>query len=59
MDNVKAERIEQMMDAMDKIAQGKTCEVPGHILVDLAKRADAEISALDQLQDILDAHSKK
>src|SRR5262249_52992620 len=40
-----------MLDAMTKIALGKMDEIPDRIRQDLAETADAEISALDQLQD--------
>jgi len=47
------DRVGEMLDALTK-TQGKIDELPGRVRQELAKAADAEISALDQL-DILDA----
>jgi hypothetical protein len=48
-----------MLDAMTKAVQGKMDEISGEVRQGLAVVADAEISALDQLQDILDARRRR
>jgi hypothetical protein len=52
------DRVGEMLDAMTK-TQGKIDELPDRVRRELAKAADAEISALDQLQDILDAAGRR
>ena len=49
----------EALDAMTKAALGRVDEIPEHLKRDLARMADAEISALDQLQDILDARRRR
>ena len=51
------DRISSLFDASDKIRLGRMDEVPEDIRRKLAESADAEISALDQLQDVLDARA--
>jgi hypothetical protein len=55
MSQAAIDRVSEMFDAETKIRQGKMDELPNRLRQELAKAADAEISALDQLQDILDA----
>jgi hypothetical protein len=53
------ERVGDLLDAMTKTLQGKMDEIPDHVRRQLANGAEAEISALDQLQDILDARRRQ
>jgi hypothetical protein len=53
------ERVGEMLDAMTKTLQGKMDEIPDHVRRELANRAEAEITALDQLQDIFDAMRRR
>ena len=55
MNQEAIDRVSEMLDAMTKVAQGNMDAIPDRVRQELAKAADAEISALDQLQDILDA----
>jgi len=47
------DRVGEMFDAMTKMRQGKTDELPDRVQQEFAKAADAEIAALDQLQNII------
>lgn len=49
------DQVAAMLDALPKIVLGKMDEIPDRVRRGLAETADAEISAVDQLQDILDA----
>jgi hypothetical protein len=51
------ERVGELLDAMMKTLQGKMDEIPDRRR--LANGAEAEISALNQLQDILDARRRQ
>jgi hypothetical protein len=51
--------ISDLLDAMSKGELGKMDEVPEGIRRKLAERTEASISALGQLQDILDARQKR
>ena len=53
------DRISSLFDAFDKVRLGRMDEVPEDIRLKLADSADAKISALDQLQDVLDARRSK
>ena len=53
------DRIADLFDISDKIMLGMMDEVPEDIRRKLAEGGDAEISALDQLQDVLDARRSK
>ena len=53
------DRFFSLLDAFDKMRLGRMDEVPKDIRRKLAESADAEISALDQLQDVLDARRSK
>jgi hypothetical protein len=50
--------VSDMLGAVTKIGLGRIDEVPHRIWRDLTETADAEISALDQLQDLLDARRR-
>lgn len=58
MDPNGIDRVGELIDALFNIAEGKQDELPEHIRQELAETADAEISALDQLQDVLDAQRR-
>ena len=53
------ERVGELFDAAAKIHQGEIDEIPDHLRRELAKTAEAKISALDQLQDVLDARRRQ
>jgi hypothetical protein len=53
------ERVGELLDAMTKTLRGEMDKIPDHIRRELANTAEAEISALDQLQDILDARCRQ
>ena len=53
------ERVGELFDAAAKIRQGEIDEIPDHLRRELAKTAEAKISALDQLQDVLDARRRQ
>jgi hypothetical protein len=49
------QQVSDMLDAIKKLVSGRADEIPVGMRRGLAETADAGISALDQLQDILDA----
>jgi hypothetical protein len=49
------QQVSDMLDAIKKLVSGEADEIPVGMRRGLAETADAGISALDQLQDILDA----
>ena len=49
------QQVSDMRDATKKLVSGRADEIPVGMRRGLAETADAGISALDQLQDILDA----
>jgi predicted transcriptional regulator YheO len=49
------QQVSDMLDATKKLVSGRADEIPVGMRRGLAETADAGISALDQLQDILDA----
>ena len=50
--------VSDMLGAVTKIGLGRMDEIPHRIRRDLTETPDAEISALDQLQNILDARRR-
>jgi hypothetical protein len=52
------QHVSDMLKAITRIVSGKLNEIPKGARVFLADMADAEISALDQMQDILDARRR-
>ena len=53
------QRVSKMMEAIAKTVSGKVNEIPEVARISLAGMANAEISALDQLQAILDARRSR
>jgi hypothetical protein len=53
------QHVSDMLEAITRIVSNKTNEIPEGARISLAAMADAEISALDQLQDILDARRRQ
>jgi hypothetical protein len=49
------QQVSDMLDAIKKLVSGEADEIPVGMRRGLTETADAGISALDQLQDILDA----
>jgi len=55
LDPVGIQKVADMIDALLSIGAGEMDEVPEGIRRRLVEEEEAELSALDQLQDILDA----
>ena len=53
------QRVSDMLEAIARIVSGKVNEIPEVARISLAGMANAEISALDQLQAILDARRSR
>jgi hypothetical protein len=53
------QRVSGMLEAIARIISGKVNEIPEVARISLAGMANAEISALDQLQAILDARRSR
>ena len=51
-------QVSEMCDTIAKIAGGRTDEVPDSIRLELAEPADAQISVMDLLQDILEGRGR-
>ena len=52
------QHVSDMLEAITRIVSGKMNEIPEGARISLAAMAEAEISALDQLQAILDARRR-
>jgi hypothetical protein len=59
MSEVTVQHVSDMLDAITRIVSGEMNGLPEGARLSLAAMADAEISALDQLQDTLDVRRRQ
>ncbi|WP_027523326.1 hypothetical protein [Bradyrhizobium sp. Ec3.3] len=59
MDPEGIDRLGEFIDALMTIAEGKGDQIPDHIRRHLVEEEEAGLSAIDQLQDVLDARRRK